>query len=187
MLRVLCLQGALGGSRGNTAVLVERARAALEPRVAVDSIDLTSPWTFADLSPRIADAQAFVFATGTYWDGPSSALQRFFEEATPTEATTLWLGKPALVLVTMHSIGGKEVASRLASVLTTFGAFVPPMGLVVCSQVNEMARRGGSADGDLFGPSDVDVAAHNLLCALGIERSYRAWDVDRGDPSPRWL
>jgi hypothetical protein len=35
--------------------------------------------------------------------------------------------------------------------------------------------------------ADLEVSVHNLLETVRGTRAYRAWDVERGDPSRRWL
>ena len=40
----------------------------------------------------LAEADGFVFATGTYWDSWGSPLQKFLEETTAFEGTSVWLG-----------------------------------------------------------------------------------------------
>jgi chromate reductase len=147
--------------------------------------------TFATLEPALCAADALVFATGTHWDSWSSPLQKFLEDATPAEAGPLWLGKPAAVLVTEHSVGGKAVLSRLQGVLLTLGCSLPPLSGLVLSQAVQLARRHtpdpALAD-DFWSPDDLDVIAHNLLTAARQPRpAWRAWPVDRQHFSRPWL
>lgn len=179
--RIVLVEASLGGARGNTRVLADRAAAALKGH-GVERVVLASRPGFAAHRTKLARADALVFLTGTYWDGWSSHLQRFLEEATPTESTALWLGKPAAVLVTEHSVGGKGVVSRLQGVLATLGCLIPPQSGVVISRASITGRRSA----DAFGLPDVDHACANLLAALGTG-TYAAWPVDRGDPRARWL
>jgi NAD(P)H-dependent FMN reductase len=177
----------LGGAHGNGARLVELAAPHLSS-VQTELCVLASRPGFGAHEGALRRASGFVFVTGTYWDGWSSHLQRFLEEATPTEATSLWLGKPAAVWVTAHSVGGKGVLSRLTGVLSSFGCTIPPMSGLVVTQANELARaEDPDAARDLWGPDDLEVATHNLLEAVRGTRRYRAWEVDRGDPARRWL
>lgn len=177
----------LGGAHGNGARLVELAAphlVSVETQLCV----LASRPGFAAHEATLARASGFVFVTGTYWDGWSSHLQRFLEEATPSEATALWLGKPAAIWVTAHSVGGKGVLSRLAGVLSSLGCSIPPMSGLVVTLANELARaHEPAAARDLYGPADLEISAHNLLEAVRGTHRYRAWDVERGDPSIRWL
>src|SRR6185503_20641277 len=85
-------------------------------------------------------AERLVFVSGTYWGGFSSLLQQLFEELTPTEASELWLGKPAAVFVTAHQVGAQSVLFRLQGVLVTFGCSLPPLSGVVISKVGEALR-----------------------------------------------
>jgi NAD(P)H-dependent FMN reductase len=189
-LRVVMVQAGLGGRGGNGAALLERATAHLAPHAALETVVLAEAPGFEAHRAALDRADALVIATGTYWDGPSSLLQRFLEEATPTEGTALWLGKPVACIVSAHSTGGKAVLSRLQGVFATLGAQIPPMSGLVVTLASQLARPHASeADAaDLWGPDDLDVVCHNLLVAARADRSaYRAWPVDRADPARRWI
>jgi chromate reductase len=176
--RILLLNGALGGRTGNPAHVLERLAGLFAPADVRIHHLAEDPAAI----PLVAEADAVVLATGTYWDSWGSPLQRFLEEATPTEGTAVWLGKPVAVLVTEHAVGGKGVLSRLKGVMSTFGALVPPMSGLVLSR---MAHESGFADAWCM--ADLEVIAHNLLEAVRGGRSWRTWPVDRTDPHTRWL
>lgn len=184
--KVLLVNGSLGGRGGNTSALLDLAARHLAPKTELSRIDLAERPGFGRHLPRILEAHALLFATGTYWDSWGSPLQRFLEEATESEGTEAWLGKPAAALVTMHAVGGKGVLSRLLGVLNTLGCLIPPMGGLVVSLANQMAL-GSRDDADLWRPSDVEVVCANLLEALRAGRAYRSWPLDRADFSRRWL
>lgn len=183
--RILLLNGSLGGAEGNSGALLELAARRLARKAELFRIDLSREPAFAPHAKAVRRADAFVLATGTYWDSWGSPLQRFLEEATPSEGSRAWLGKPAAVLVTMHSVGGKGVLSRLQGVLNTFGALIPPMTGLVVSRAGQAALARGE-DPDLWRPDDLAVVCGNLLAALGRGR-YRAWPVERARPPRRWL
>lgn len=191
--RILILNASLAGPSGNSARLLALLAPRLAPHADLEHAALAGPAaaTFATLAPALQAADAFVFATGTHWDSWSSPLQKFLEDATPAEATALWLGKPAVVLVTEHSTGGKGVLSRLQGVLVTLGCTIPPLGGLVLSHAAQLARENASAGGaadDLWRPADLDLVAHNLLAAASAPRpAYRAWPVDRADFDKPWL
>jgi chromate reductase len=185
--RLLLLNASLAGPAGNSARLLALLAPRLAPHADLHHVTLAGPdaATFATLEPTLRSSDAFVFATGTHWDSWSSPLQKFLEDATPAEASALWLGKPAAVLVTEHSTGGKGVLSRLQGVLLTLGCTLPPLTGLVLSHAAQLARQntpaGGAAD-DLWQPADLDIVAHNLLAAaLPPRPAYRAWPVDRTD------
>ncbi len=183
---ILFVNGALGGAEGNSAALLDLAARHLAPRAEVSRIDLSVEEGFATHAEAVGRAQGFVFATGTYWDSWGSPLQRFLEEATPTEGSDLWLGKPVAVLVTEHSVGGKGVLSRLQGVLSTFGLLLPPMAGLVLSAVAQGPPR-APPDPDLWCPADLEIVCHNLLEAVSGGRAFRAWPTDPGSPGRRWL
>ncbi len=185
--RVALIEASLGGSRGNTRVIADRARDALVPSVAVDRVVLARRPGFAPHRATLEAASGFVFLTGTYWDSWSSYLQHFLEEATPTETSKLWLGKPAAVLVTEHSVGGKDVVSRLQGVLCTLGCLLPPTSGVVISKIVTLnTKRPTKGHEDFFGLSDVDVACRNVVASIN-RTAYSAWQVDKGNARAKWL
>jgi chromate reductase len=139
---------------------------------------------------EISKADAYVFSSGVYWDSWGSPLQRFFEHVTPLEGDACWFGKPAACLVTMHSVGGKEVLSRLQGVMNTFGLYIPPMSALTYSLASHIALRDGAGShaDDLWSLGDLKVVAHNLLAAAAQPRpSWLNWPVDRANPQRIWL
>ena len=186
--RVLLLNAGLNGAGGNTHAVLARASQHLAPHVEVALLHLAATPAYATFRAELAAADALVVGTGTHWDSWSHLLQRLLEEATPDEATPLWLGKPAAVLVTKHSVGGKGVLSRLQGVLNTFGCAIPPMSGLVYSFTNQAAlATAAPGTDDLWCLEDVAIVCHNLLVALGVQSGYRAWPVDRTRFSARWL
>ncbi len=185
---ILVLNASLGGEEGNTAVLLARATQCLRQTAPVVELALSNHVGYAEIRPALAAAQALVIGTGTHWDSWSSRLQRFLEDATPDEGSQLWLGKPAGVIVTMHSVGGKGVLSRLQGVLSTFGCLIPPMSGLVHSLVGQAAINSGQPGlDDIWSPEDLDVLCHNVLASLSPKPEYRSWPVDRNDFSRRWI
>ncbi|UQA61594.1 NAD(P)H-dependent oxidoreductase [Polyangium aurulentum] len=187
--RITLLDGSLGGAEGNTAAAAARLTAHLEPRASVRAVRLRDTSDAGSLASILGDSDGFVFATGTYWDSWGSPMQRFLETATELEGSLVWLGKPAAVVVTMHSVGGKGVLSRLQGVLCTLGLLLPPMSGFVYSLANHLALEGPARDGqeDLWRLDDLAVVAHNLLEALAGGRDFRAWPVDRAEAGRRWI
>lgn len=188
--RIAVINGSLGGKSGNTgrilALLLEMLISGSELREIHLSPGFPNP---RGLEETLAWAQGFVFASGTYWDSWGSPLQRFFEETTDFEAGEHWLGKPACTLVTMHSVGGKEVLSRLQGVLSTLGCQIPPMSGMIYSLANHLALRGQPSEfhADLWQLGDLGVLAHNLVTALEKRTDWKAWPVDTSDPKRRWF
>jgi hypothetical protein len=182
------LNAGLNGEGGNTHAVLESARAQLTPHADVVLIHLAANPGYAGFRLELERADSLIVGTGTHWDSWSHLLQRLLEEATPDEGTSLWLGKPAAVFVTKHSVGGKGVLSRLQGVLNTFGCAIPPMSGMVYSLANQAALS-SSAPGaeDLWCLEDVAVVCHNLLVALGVKTAFRAWPVDRARFGSRWI
>jgi chromate reductase len=186
--RVLILNASLGGSLGNTAVLLARAEAFLRRRAQVSLLTLNDSCGFTETRPALERADAIIIGSGTHWDSWSHHLQKFLEEGTSSEGTSLWLGKPAAVVITTHAVGGKGVLSRLQGVLSTLGCVIPPMSGLVYSLANQAALSSAAAGAeDLWSPADIDVIGHNLLAALKPKPNYKAWPVDRTHFSARWI
>jgi chromate reductase, NAD(P)H dehydrogenase (quinone) len=185
--RVLLINASLAGDGGNTGVALKRLAALLTRRADVRTVRPAKN-SFAEVESELASADAFLFGTGTHWDSWSSMLQKFLEDATETEGTKLWLGKPAACVVTEHSVGGKGVLSRLQGVLVTLGCSLPPMSGLVLSKVSQMAARDGAKEAeDFWCLDDLKIVAHNLVEAVNGTRRWKAWPVDRTDFSARWM
>ena len=115
-------------------------------------------------------------------------MQYFLESVTEFEASDIFMGKPAAVMITMHSVGGKSVLSRLQGVLNTLGMMIPPMTGIVYSLAGQLALETESTFAeDFWSLDDVDVIAHNLLTAINNESTYKPWPVDHKDPKRLWV
>lgn len=186
--RLLLLNASLAGKDGNSAVLLAEIQSLLAPHADVQLATLATHPDFNLLRPALEAADGFVMATGAHWDSWSSVLQKFLEDATAAEGTALWLGKPAALLVTEHSTGGKAVLSRLQGVLVTLGCSIPPMSGLVLSRASVIAsQHDPKASVDFWCRDDLAVVAHNLLAATTGSRAWRTWPVDRTDFAVRWL
>ena len=217
---VLLLNASLAGDAGNTAVLLARAHRLLARRATVESLTLAShPGSTFEAPSRHSSAGAtadqpsnlssqlvralqradgLLIGTGTHWDSWSSVLQKFLEDATPHEGTALWLGKPAAVVVSEHSTGGKGVLSRLQGVLVTLGCTLPPMSGLVLSRAALLASQHApdpATTADFWCEADLRVVCHNLAEAARVSlpgatpplTRWRTWPVDRHDFHARWI
>lgn len=189
--RILLLNASLNGANGNSAGLLARVETRLASHAELSRASLAGPeaQNFAKLVPLLRAADGFALATGTHWDSWSSPLQRFLEDATPSEATELWLGKPVAVLVSEHSTGGKGVLSRLQGVLVTYGCTIPPLSGLVVSKCAQIAGRAAPREAeDFWCADDLEVVADNLLGAARQPRpAWRSWPVDRTDYAKVWF
>lgn len=185
----LLVNGSPSGEAGSTAELLRYAGRRLEAHGSVRLLELSRMPPVAEMEGALRSSSAIMFGTGTYWDSWGSPLQKFFEEMTHTEGTDCWMGKPVAALVTMHSVGGKGVLSRLLGVLNTFGALIPPMCGIVISAVGELALAGGDNDitEDVWRPSDLDVLCHNLAVSCGMRPDWRSWPVEREHFRTKWI
>lgn len=193
---LLIINGSLGGETGNTAQVIARMKEEFTARAEIEVLTLVLKPSIEDIEKKLLVADGFVFATGTYWDSWGSPLQSFFENATSFEAGDVWLGKPAAALMTMHSVGGKEVLSRLQGVLSTLGVLIPPMSGLAYSLTGHLALQGPKSDfqNDIWQLDDLRVVASNLLLACEMRAdaktknlAFQPWPVDSSDPYRRWL
>lgn len=189
--KILVINGSLGGSSGNSARLLQEIRSRMRTKAQLDVLTLANqPIPMRTLQKKLGQADGYLFLTGTYWDSWGSPMQKFLESVTPWEGTPLWLGKPAACVILMHSVGGKEVLSRLQGVLVTMGCSIPPMSGMAYSLAGEIAAQNESAHGDDFWRiGDLDIVLENLLegVSASCDALYRSWVVDRKDPSRIWL
>ena len=190
----LLINGSSRGSHGNSARLIRIFKSLGTGVFEFRELNLIETGGIDQVLPLLEWAESFVFATGTYWDSWGWPLQRFLESATKTEGSPLWLGKPAAVLVTMHSVGGKGVLSRLQGVLNTMGASLPPMSGVVISAVGQQSLMSADPElaNDIWRVEDLKIVAANLHCAAVRNRmanapKYQSWDVDRTGFENVWL
>ncbi len=185
-MSILVINGSLGGASGNTARALHALAAHLKTSVTVRHLATETLPTREEL----AQARGFIFSTGVYWDSWGSPLQKFWEAVTELEGDACWLGKPAACLVTMHSVGGKEVLSRLQGVLNTFGLYTPPMCALTYSLANHIALKDGAGShaDDLWSLGDLETVAKNLTIATQAPLlNWLSWPVDRANPQRIWL
>lgn len=197
---ILVLNGSPSGQKGNCHVLIQKLTQKMkrhsnwQKKGAIKIIPLAEhKWSKGTQKSLFADldqAKGFIFVTGTYWDSWGSPLQTFLENVTELEGSTTFMGKPAVVLVLNHSVGGKGVLSRLQGVLSTMGCLIPPMSGFVYSWVSEQVIKNNSTketQKDMWSLDDLDIILENLKKVLAIKVNWRAWPVDEKDFRKVWL
>jgi hypothetical protein len=190
---ILIINGSLGGADGNTSVLISTALSVLKVYDVNTEVlhlaDLQNNEFGDNLKSNLEWAQGFIFTTGTYWDSWGSPMQKFLETSTQFEATDYILYKPASVMVSMHSVGGKGVLSRLQGVLNTMGLAIPPMSGIVYALSAHLASsiNDNTFNDDFWSLDDIEVVVHNLMTAVNNKTNYKSWPVDHKDPKRRWL
>lgn len=188
-MRVLIVNGALGGVTGNTAELLGMAEEWLAKHVETETLDLSRRPHIDRVLDAIVRADAFVFGTGTYWDSWSSYLQGFLEETAHTEGMPMWVGKPAVIVATAHAVGAKGIISRLMGVLNVYGLMFPPMAGLGVTYVNETAYPHATdhLKNELWTPADVETLCHNLVEAMQGTNQWRQWPTNSGRYGEKWL
>ena len=189
MPNILIINGALGGSSGNTAELLALAEEHLNQRAAVSHLELCREPALDRILDAARNADGLLFGTGTYWDSWGSPLQRFFEMTAHTEGQEMWLGKPAACVVTAHAVGAKSVLSRLFGVLNVYGMLIPPFAGLAYTYVNQVAYSQANEHlrNELWTADDVAVVSENLLQAINKESTWRQWPSNSGRYGDKWL
>lgn len=191
-MSILIINGSPQGKKGNCqklATLIVKKKLKAEVLVLAE-LDWSSKSDIQKVFKLLQNAKGFVFMTGTYWDSWGSPLQHFLEEVTPLEGSSSFLGKPAMVVVLNHSVGGKAVLSRLQGVLSTLGCLIPPMSGMVYSWVNDQVLKKNVKSNsfkDLWSLNDIDDILENFDKALQIQVKWKNWPVDKKDYRKIWL
>lgn len=190
MKNVLIINGSLGGKDGNSNEVISHVKAQLKKTNAIESkeIFLNQNNYQSELENILDWADGFIFTSGTYWDSWGSPMQAFLENCTEFEGGPVLFKKPASVIITMHSVGGKEVLSRLQGVLNTMGLMIPPMsGMVYALSTHLALMNQTSFAFDFWSMDDIEIVVHNLITAIDQNNNYQSWNVDKKDPKRKWL
>ena len=193
MKKILILNGSLTGKSGNTEHLITELRKHFKNRsTSCEVVELNDfmdkKISLPELKEKLQEAHGFIFTSGTYWDSWGSPMQYFLEATTEFEASDVFVGKSAAVLITMHAVGGKGVLSRLQGVLNTQGLLIPPMSGMVYSLAQQLALTTESTFAeDFWSLEDTEIIVHNLLVSLNQQTDYKTWPVDHKDPKRIWI
>ncbi|PIP88609.1 MAG: hypothetical protein COW01_13805 [Bdellovibrionales bacterium CG12_big_fil_rev_8_21_14_0_65_38_15] len=185
--KVLIINGSVNGELGQSGAISKKI---LESFKNVDFKELTLNLNHnsKDWDELVSWADGFIFLTGTYWDSWGSPLQSFLEKTTDWEVSSRWLGKPASVIVTMHSVGGKSVLSRLQGVLNTFGLIIPPLSGLVYSLNTHLIDTDSDHKSDFWSLTEINTLIKNLeLQMSSSSKAWATWEVDTGDVKRSWL
>lgn len=189
----------MGGRTGNTSMLLAKVRRMInksEHEVKVRTIHLSPSFVWNSVKRSIKKADALIFATGTYWDSWGSGMQLLFEKMTVLEGSKYLVGKPASAIVTMHSVGGKEVCSRIIGNLVGLGCTIPPFAAFAYSYADHVAHKsrttGKKLLDDVWHIQDLETLINNLLKAAHAENKpqWQVWDflnTTAFDPTTVWL
>lgn len=199
MKNLLLINGALGGRVGNTSMLLKKIKKMLlknHDNVKVKIIHLHPSFCWNTVKRNIKRADALIFSTGTYWDSWGSSMQQLFEKMTVLEGSRYLVGKPAAAIVTMHSVGGKEVCSRILGNLVSLGCMIPPFAGFAYSYADHVAHKtrtsGRRLLDDVWHIQDLQSLLNNLVKAASVETKpeYEVWDflnTTAFDPTTVWL
>jgi len=164
--------------------------------VKVRIIHLYPTFCWHTVKRYIKNADGLVLATGTYWDSWGSPMQQLFEKMTSLEGSKYLVGKPASAIVTMHSVGGKEVCSRILGNLVGLGCMIPPFAGFAYSYADHVAHKtrtsGRKLLDDVWHIQDLQSLLNNLIKAANqeVKPEYEVWDflnTTAFDPTTVWL
>ena len=191
------INGSLGGRTGNTHNLIKKLRKTInkiDPEIKVRVIHLTPSFNWLLVRKYIKTSDAFVFCRGTYWQSWGSPMQSLFEKMTELEGKKHLLGKPAGAIVTMHSVGGQEVASRIQGVLCGLGCVIPPFCGFAYSYADHVAHRsryhGKKLMDDVWHLEDICALINNVIESMKGTNKWKVWDfldTQTFDPTSIWL
>lgn len=190
MKNILVLNGSPSGKKGNSAKFIREVlqKTSINKHAKLEVVHLADSPYSKKLKQKMAKADGFIFVTGTYWDSWGSPLQKLIEDMTELEGTETFMGKPAVVCVLKHSVGGKGILSRLQGVLSTYGCLIPPMSGMVYSLVSDIALKGKTSHAaDFWQKEDADLILQNLLLATDIQIKWSEWPVDTKNPRRLWI
>ena len=191
------INGSLGGRTGNTFNLIKKLKKTvhkIDPEIKVRIIHLAPNFNWPHVRKYIRTSDALIFCTGTYWQSWGSPLQHLFEKMTEIEGKKHLLGKPAGAIVTMHSVGGQEVASRIQGVLCSLGCVLPPFSGFAYSYADHVAHRsryhGKKLMDDVWHIEDTHSLVFNIIEYMKGTNKWKVWDfldTDAYDPTSIWL
>lgn len=189
--KILIINGSANGQLGQSAAISHAIIDQLSNNIEFRHLVLRDQQEMSIWKDQLAWAEGFIFITGTYWDSWGSPLQFFLEQTTEWEVSKLWLGKPAGVIVTMHSVGGKAILSRLQGVLNTLGMIIPPLcGLVYSLNTHLIDKESDHYD-DFWHLEEIPLIVNNVAKQIEINHQvkieWQTWDVDRADVKRPWL
>jgi len=191
------VNGSIGGKNGNTASLIQKIRKKINKiykTIKIKILHLHKDFFWPKVRHVIKESDALIFCTGTYWDSWGSNMQQLFEKMIEIEGKKHLLGKPAGVIVTMHSVGGKEVASRMQGVICSMGCVLPPFSAFAYSYADHVAHQsrylGKKLLDDVWHIEDLESFLYNIIAYANGTKDWRVWeylDTETYNPSSVWL
>ncbi len=175
--KILIINGSIRGEEGNSWSISNNAKEHLYKKFNLESsiLTLTDPkQSIQEISEILSSHDGFFVVSGVYWNNWSSSLQRFIEVITIFENSPIFFGKPIACAVSMDSVGGIEVASRIHATFTSLGCWSPPCSTLVLSRVGLeaiSASKGNKLDPneDVWRLDDIEIVLNNLVTATSIK------------------
>ncbi|PSR53201.1 FMN reductase [Adhaeribacter arboris] len=174
--KILIINGSIRGKQGNSGALSIAAEQYLHSKLFATAsiITLAEPMPgIQQVYDLLTSSHGFLIITGTYWNNYGSSLQRFIEIISAFENSPALFGKPVACAVSMDSVGGADVASRIQSVFSGLGCWSPPCSTLVVSRVGQEAISAskGQVDDpneDVWRVEDLEIVLKNLVKATSL-------------------
>jgi len=196
-LTLTIINGSIGGKNGNTSSLIKKIKRKInkiDPVIKIKILHLHKDFYWPKVRSFIKESDALIFCTGTYWDSWGSPMQQLFEKMTEIEGKQHLLGKPAGAIVTMHSVGGKEIASRMQGVLCSMGCVLPPFSAFAYSYADHIAHQsrftGKKLLDDVWHIEDLHALLWNIIEYAKGNKDWKVWDyldTEAYNPTSVWL
>ncbi|QNF35683.1 NAD(P)H-dependent oxidoreductase [Adhaeribacter swui] len=176
---ILILNGSIRGVQGNSYALAKLAENFLTTKLSVNAsiLNLAEPKpSTKEVYDLLLRSAGFLVVSGTYWSSWGSPLQRFLEVATTFENSPAFFGKPVACAVSMDSVGGAEVASRMHAAFAGLGCWSPPCATLAVSRVGQEAITAslGQTDDpneDVWRIADLEIILKNLITATTLHQN----------------
>lgn len=175
--KILILNGSIRGELGNSGALAKMAEKFLTVKLSsmVSILTLSEPKpSVGEVYNLLAGSNGFLIISGTYWNGYGSPLQRFIEVFTSFENSPAFFGKPIACAVSMDSVGGAEVASRIHAAFSGLGCWSPPCSTLIVSRVAQGAVQASEGtindpNEDVWRVDDIEIVLKNLVTATTLQ------------------
>jgi multimeric flavodoxin WrbA len=194
---ITIINGSLGGRSGNTGHLIKKIRKITlkkDSEIKVKIVHLQPSFDWVRVRKIIRSSDGLIFCSGTYWDSWGSPMQTLFEKMTQIEGKKHLLGKPVGVIVTMHSVGAKELVSRMQGVLCSMGCMIPPFTGFAYSYSDHIAHKSRTSGkrllDDVWHIDDLNALIYNVVEAIKKTNNWLVWDyldTQALDPGYIWL
>lgn len=186
--QILIINGSTRGMQGNSGALALKAQEWCRAQnTGCTILNLAGPLPSIQQVADLVEAHhALLIISGVYWSNFGSPLQRFIEVMTAWENTPVFFGKPVACALSVDSVGGSDVASRVHGIFSGLGCWSPPCSTLILSRtgqeaINASACKSTDHNEDVWRPEDLEIVIANLIAATAVSVQWQQWPVGRLD------